>query len=79
MCLFAILLFGSMLYYSLAVRKDVKNFFGVFSIVFRVVPWIAFLVVCRVGVFKLYAPTGINDPLGMLPSILNNSVHILPI
>lgn len=74
MCLFSLLLYGSLLYYSLAVRKDVKNFFGVFSIVFRVVPWVAFLVICRIGVFQLYAPTAINDPLKMLASILNNSV-----
>lgn len=66
------------MYYATCTKSDVKNFFGVFSIVFRVVPWLAFLIICRIGVFKLYAPTAIQDPLTMLPSLLNNSVLFIP-
>lgn len=74
MCLFSLLMYGSILYHSVCLRRDVKDFFSAASIFFRVLPILAFLIICRIGVFKLYAPTAIDDPLTMLKTLVNSSV-----
>ena len=71
---FSILLFVSSCFHAWGPKLDNKYFISVASILFRIIPFILLLLICRVGVFFLYSPTAINDPTSIIPSIVTGSV-----
>ena len=71
----SIFLLISCFFYALAPKQDQKYFISIPSILFRIVPFILLLIICRIGVFTLFAPTAINDETGIIPAIINNSVE----
>lgn len=71
--IFSIMLFLSTCFYAWGPKLDNKYFISVASIIFRIIPFILFLLICRIGVFLLYSPTAINDQTEIIPSILAGS------
>jgi hypothetical protein len=63
----------SVCFYSWGPKLDQKYFTSVPSIILRIVPYILLILICRVGVFKLFSPTALDDPTGIIPSILGTS------
>lgn len=72
--IFSILLFLSSCFYAWGPKMDNKYFISVASILFRIIPFILLLLICRIGIFFLYSPTAINDPTAIIPSIMTGSV-----
>lgn len=48
-------------FYAWGPKFDFKYFLSVPSILFRFVPYILLLLICRIGVFSLFSPTALND------------------
>lgn len=69
----ALFLLFSSCFYAWGPKLDQKYFISVPSILFRIIPLILFLLICRIGVFTLFSPTAINDTTQMLPAIIKNS------
>ena len=69
----SILVFLSSCYYAWGTKLDHKYFLSIPSILFRIIPYILFILICRVGVFLLFSPTAINDTTGMINSIVTKS------
>lgn len=57
----SILLLFSSCFYACGPKLDQKYFCSCGSILFRIIPFILLLLMCRIGVFFLFAPTAIND------------------
>jgi len=62
----ALILCVSVCFYSWGPKLDQKYFTSVPSILLRVVPYILLILLCRIGVFKLFAPTALDDPTGII-------------
>lgn len=60
-------------FYAWGPKLDQKYFLSIPSIIFRLIPYVLLIIICRVGVFMLYAPSAINDSTGMLPSLISGS------
>lgn len=69
----AILVFLSSCYYAWGPKLDQKYFLSIPSILFRLIPYILLILICRIGVFTVFAPSAINDSSQMLPAIITNS------
>ena len=69
----SILVFLSSCYYAWGPKLDHKYFLSIPSILFRIIPYILFILICRVGVFLLFSPTAINDTTGMIKAIITKS------
>lgn len=69
----AILVFLSSCYYAFGPKLDQKYFLSIPSILFRLIPYILLILICRIGVFTIFAPSAINDSSKMLPAIITNS------
>lgn len=69
----AILILLSTCFYAWGPKMDQKYFLSIPSIIFRLIPYILLIFICRVGVFMVYAPSAINDSSRMIPSIVTNS------
>jgi hypothetical protein len=55
-----ILLFSTSLY-AWGPKADSKNFFSLLSLIFRVTPYVLLVLICRIGIFLVLAPTLLND------------------
>lgn len=71
----AILVLISSCYYSWGPKLDQKYFLSVPSIIFRIIPFILLILICRIGVFALYAPSAVNDPSSLIPALLTGSAN----
>lgn len=69
----SIILLLSNCFYAWGPKQDQKYFASFVSVLFRIVPFVLFLLICRVGVFMLFAPTAINDSTKLIPKIMENS------
>lgn len=69
----AILVFISTCYYAWGPKLDQKYFLSVPSILFRLIPYVLLILICRIGVFLIFAPSAINDSSEMLPAIIKGS------
>jgi hypothetical protein len=58
-------------FYAWGPKLDQKNFFSVFSIILRMVPYVLFILFCRVGVFVIMTPSAINDENGILSYLVS--------
>lgn len=57
-------------FYAWGPKFDFKYFTSVPSVLFRFVPYILVLLICRIGVFSLFSPTALNDSTSIITSIL---------
>ena len=57
----AILVLLSSCYYAWGPKLDQKYFLSVPSIIFRLIPYVLLIIICRIGVFALFGPSAIND------------------
>lgn len=73
MGILSIILMLSICFYTWGPKIDQKYIASIPSIILRFVPFVLLLLICRIGVFMLFAPTAINDSTKMLPKILSNS------
>lgn len=69
----SIILLLSSCFYAWGPKVDQKYISSIPSILFRFVPFILLLLICRIGVFMLFSPTAINDTTQILPKILKGS------
>lgn len=69
----AILVLLSTCYYAWGPKLDQKYFLSIPSILFRLIPYVLLILICRIGVFTLFSPTAINDTSSILPAIISNS------
>lgn len=69
----SILVLLSTCYYAWGPKLDQKYFLSVPSILFRIIPYILLILICRIGVFMVFSPTAINDSSKMLPAIISGS------
>ena len=69
----SIFLFVSTCFYAWGPKLDQKYFVSIPSILFRMVPFILLLLICRIGVFWLFSPSAINDSTEILPAIISGS------
>jgi hypothetical protein len=69
----AILVLLSTCFYAWGPKMDQKYFLSIPSIIFRLIPYVLLILICRVGVFMLFGPSAINDSSNMLPSIVTAS------
>jgi hypothetical protein len=60
-------------FYAWVPKIDSKNFFSILSLTFRVVPYILFVLFCRVGIFYVLTPTAINDQNNILTELISKS------
>lgn len=60
-------------FYAFAPKFDYKYFLSVPSILFRFVPYILLLLICRIGVFSLFSPTALNDSTSIIASIITST------
>lgn len=60
-------------FYAWGPKLDQKHFLSIPSIIFRIIPYLLLLLICRIGVFMLFAPTAINDSTQILPAIISGS------
>jgi hypothetical protein len=72
----SIILIASNLIYLYSPNSDSKNIFKFVSLILRITPYIFFILIARIGVFSLFSPTSLNDPLSMIPALINFSVII---
>ena len=68
-----ILVLLSTCYYAWGPKLDQKYFLSVPSILFRIIPYVLLILICRIGVFMIFSPTAINDSSKMLPAIITGS------
>lgn len=69
----AALLLLSSCYYAWGPKLDQKYFLSIPSILFRLIPYVLLILICRIGVFMLFSPSAINDSSAILPAIIKNS------
>lgn len=69
----AILVFLSSCYYAWGPKLDQKYFLSIPSILFRLIPYVLLILVCRIGVFFIFSPSALNDSSQMLPAIIQGS------
>jgi hypothetical protein len=69
----AILVLLSSCYYAWGPKLDQKYFLSIPSILFRLIPYVLLIVICRIGVFTLFSPSAINDNASILPAIIKGS------
>jgi hypothetical protein len=69
----SIILLLSTCFYAWGPKIDQKYISSIPSLLLRVVPFILFLLICRIGVFLLYSPTAINDKTQLIPAMISNS------
>lgn len=69
----AILVLLSSCYYAWGPKLDQKYFLSIPSILFRLIPYVLLILICRIGVFTLFAPSPMNDSSSMLPAIIKGS------
>jgi hypothetical protein len=69
----AVLMLLSSCYYAWGPKLDHKYFLSIPSILFRIIPYILLILLCRVGVFTLFSPTALSDPSSIIPSIMSGS------
>lgn len=69
----AIFVLISSCYYACGPKLDQKYCLSVPSIVFRIIPYLLFIVICRVGVFMLFAPSALNDTSSIIPAIMSGT------
>lgn len=69
----SIFLFLSTCFHAWGPKLDLKHFVSIPSIVFRIIPFVLLLLICRIGVFMLFSPTAINDSTEILPAIISGS------
>jgi len=69
----AILILLSTCYYSWGPKLDQKYFLSVPSILFRIIPFVLFILICRIGVFTVFSPSALNDTSKILPAIIQGS------
>ena len=71
----AILVLLSSCYYAWGPKLDQKYFLSVPSILFRIIPYILIIVICRIGVFALFSPSAINDSTNVIPALISGSAN----
>jgi hypothetical protein len=71
----AILILLSSCYYAWGPKLDQKYFLSIPSILFRLIPYILLIVICRIGIFNLYSPSAINDSSKLLPALMSGSAN----
>lgn len=69
----AILVLLSSCYYAWGPKLDQKYFLSVPSIIFRIIPYVLLILICRIGVFMLFSPSAINDVSQIIPALISNS------
>lgn len=69
----SILVLLSSCYYAWGPKLDQKYFLSVPSILFRLIPFVLLILICRIGVFTLFSPSAINDSSSILPAIIKSS------
>jgi hypothetical protein len=69
----AILVFLSSCYYAWGPKLDQKYFLSIPSILFRLIPYVLLILICRIGVFFVFSPSALNDSSQMLPAIVQGS------
>ena len=69
----SILVLLSSCYYAWGPKLDQKYFLSVASILFRIIPFLLLILICRIGVFSLFAPSAVNDSSGILPALMAGS------
>ena len=69
----AVLTLISSCYYAWGPKLDQKYFLSVPSILFRIIPYILLIVICRIGVFALFSPSVINDSSQVLPALIKGT------
>lgn len=69
----SIILVLSSCFYAWGPKIDQKYISSIPSILFRFIPFLLLLLICRIGVFMLFSPTAINDTTKMLPKIVQGS------
>jgi hypothetical protein len=52
---------------------DQKYFLSIPSIIFRIIPYILLIIICRIGIFMVYSPSAINDSSHLLPTLISAS------
>ncbi len=71
----AILVLISSCFYSWGPKLDQKYFLSIPSILFRIIPYILLILICRIGVFSLFSPSAVNDSSKMLPALISGSAN----
>ena len=71
----AILVLLSSCYYAWGPKLDQKYFLSVPSIIFRLIPYVLLIIICRIGVFALFGPSAINDTTEVLPALISGSAN----
>lgn len=61
LCVLGILLTISGCFYAWVPKFDLKHFSTVPSIICRLIPYLLMFLICRIGVFKIFSPTALND------------------
>ena len=69
----AILVLLSSCYYAWGPKLDQKYFLSIPSILFRLIPFVLLILICRIGVFTLFSPSAMNDSASILPTIIKGS------
>lgn len=60
-------------FYSWGPKLDTRHIISVLSLIFRVLPYVLFILFCRVGVFYILNPTAINDENNILELLISSS------
>lgn len=60
-------------FYSWLPKLDNKNFMTIISVVLRVIPYMLFVLFCRVGIFFIMGPSAINDDNKILELLVSSS------
>lgn len=65
-----IIILLSSCFYAWNPKIDTKNFFSIFSVVFRILPYVLFILLCRIGIFYVFNPTVMHDENHILTSLV---------
>jgi hypothetical protein len=69
----AIFVLFSSCFYAWGPKMDQKYFLSIPSIIFRVIPYVLLILICRIGVFMLFTPSAINDSSHLLSTLIKAS------
>lgn len=69
----ALFVLFSSCFYAWGPKMDQKYFLSIPSIIFRIIPYILLILICRIGIFMVFGPSAINDSSHLLPTLISAS------
>lgn len=60
-------------FYTWGPKLDSRHIVSVLTLIFRFLPYVLFILFCRVGIFFVLNPTAINDENNILESLVSES------